>query len=363
MKTTRYLFFSAVFVVVFLPEMAAASPFVTCSGVDCSACDLASMGNEILKWLIGMLFIVFAAIAAVGGFGLVTSAGNVEAKSAAKSKLTNAIIGIVIVLAAWLLVDTVMKGLLAGGTGDIAGYGPWSSVKCQEQVSPGFIAPTGAFSYQAYVHDTTNNCKIPKAGSFADEANCDAALLGIGGDMYVVKGCDGSSDSPPTWSTLPICGGVCSVTTLSPITDALARQMESGQKVIWTNTNPALKPCVDKFIGQVGGSVTSAYRPPAYQTHLYEVSTKACELSKITDGSCDAVRGPIEADFRNHGLPLCGAVAQNSSTHSSGIGVDISGVNNSSPSVQAAANSSCLIWKNYPNDPYHYDLKSGCTCN
>lgn len=93
------------------------------------------MGNIILKWLIGVLFVLFAVVAAIAGFGLVTSGGNQEAKSAAKSKLTNAIIGIVIVLAAFLLVDTILRALLPGDTGEITGYGPWAEVKCHVQVS------------------------------------------------------------------------------------------------------------------------------------------------------------------------------------------------------------------------------------
>jgi hypothetical protein len=69
---------------------------------------------------------------------LATSAGNQTALSDAKSKFTNALIGLFIVLGAWLLVDTIMRSLLtttdsAGNPvpqGSIAGYGPWSEVEC-----------------------------------------------------------------------------------------------------------------------------------------------------------------------------------------------------------------------------------------
>ncbi|MCA9362007.1 hypothetical protein KC906_01405 [Candidatus Kaiserbacteria bacterium] len=301
--TKNILFSLAVLAVVFLPEAASAQGFVPCSGAECSACHFVSMANKILVWLIGVLFVVFAGVAAIAGFGLVTSGGNTEAKSAAKSKMTNAVVGLVIVLAAWLLVDTVMKGLLAGGNGEISGYGVWSKVECSTQFT-------------------------------------------------------GTGQSPTATSTQP---GVCPVTPLSPITDPLAQQMENGQTVIWNNS--ALQACVAKFTGLVGGTVTSAYRPPAYQAHLYEVSTKACQLNSISEPACNDIKAAIESDRLKHGLPMCGAVAQTNSTHSSGIGVDISGINHGSPNVQAAANSSCLVWKNYPNDPYHYDLKAGCTCN
>jgi hypothetical protein len=127
----KIIFFSLTFIVslLFLPDSVSAQSFVPCDGLECNACHLVEMGNTILVWLIGVMFVVFAVILAAAGWGLVTSAGNQTALSDAKSKFTNALIGLIIVLGAWLLVDTIMKGLL-GGNGDISGYGPWSQIKC-----------------------------------------------------------------------------------------------------------------------------------------------------------------------------------------------------------------------------------------
>lgn len=115
------------------PSVVGAAGLVPCAGTECSACHFAQMGNTILQWLIGILFVVFAVVAAIGGFGLVTSGGNPEAKNEAKSKLVNALIGLIIVFAAWLLVDTIMRGLLNSGTDVIVGYGPWSQIQCGTQ--------------------------------------------------------------------------------------------------------------------------------------------------------------------------------------------------------------------------------------
>lgn len=132
---------AVVSLLVVAPSIVSAAGLVPCAGTECSACNLVQMGNTVLQWLIGVLFVVFAVVAAMGGFALVTSGGNPEAKNVAKSKLTNALVGLVIVFAAWILVDTIMRGLLKSGTDEIIGYGPWSEVKCGSQ-TPSEDAPS-----------------------------------------------------------------------------------------------------------------------------------------------------------------------------------------------------------------------------
>ena len=130
--TMKTIFFSFILMASLLvvPDQVSAQGLVPCDGIECNACHLVEMGNTILTWLIGVMFVVFAGILAVAGWGLVTSAGNQTALSDAKSKFTNALIGLFIVLTAWLLVDTIMRGLLKSGDGTITGYGLWSEVEC-----------------------------------------------------------------------------------------------------------------------------------------------------------------------------------------------------------------------------------------
>ena len=110
-----------------------------CSGTDCSACDLVLLANNLIKWLIGTVMVLFSVLAVWAGFGLVTSGGNPSALSDAKSKFTNAFIGLLIVLSAWLVVDTLMRGLVGNG-GEIEGYGPWSQVYCARQADATVVA-------------------------------------------------------------------------------------------------------------------------------------------------------------------------------------------------------------------------------
>jgi Type IV secretion system pilin len=123
--------------------------FVTCNGPDCSACNLVSMINNLIRWLFGFIFLLFSVLMIKAGFGLVTSGGSQSALDAAKSSFQNAIIGLIIVMAAWLMVDTIMRGLVGGGATGVAagniinGWGPWSQVQCQVQTAPG-AAPAPA---------------------------------------------------------------------------------------------------------------------------------------------------------------------------------------------------------------------------
>jgi hypothetical protein len=115
------------------------SGFVPCSGADCSPCDLVVMFNTILKWVMLMVFLIFAIIAVKAGINMVVK-GTPSELSAAKKSFVNAFIGLFIILAAWLMVDTLLRGVIGKDKvltdGVIEGYGPWSKVSCATQVKP-----------------------------------------------------------------------------------------------------------------------------------------------------------------------------------------------------------------------------------
>ncbi len=116
--------------VVLLPDVAAAQ-LVRCEGPDCDFCTIVESANYLINWLIGILIVLAVFLIALAGFKLVTSGGNSGALDEAKKMLSNALIGFIIVLAAWLIVDTIMKGLLPN-QGQILGR-PWNTITCQPQ--------------------------------------------------------------------------------------------------------------------------------------------------------------------------------------------------------------------------------------
>ncbi|KKW43755.1 MAG: hypothetical protein UY97_C0008G0004 [Parcubacteria group bacterium GW2011_GWB1_57_6] len=274
--------------------------------------------NNIISFGI-TLAIVFVAplMIAYAGFLFVVNPVSAGGKAKAKSILLNTVVGIVVALAGWMIVDAVMAVL----------YNRAATV-------PGTTTVLGTWS-QLITTGGADIC-IPLAGSLRPAVA-----------------------PPPTLVT------ACPTPSLSAITDPLASQMEAGDAVVWTNTDPRLQSCANQFIGRVGGRVTSAYRPQAYQTHLWEIRDRWCTQGLKTNANavCQSLKNSVSTEVTKHfgSTWSCGAVGS-TSRHTAGTGVDIGGINHASVSVQEAAAASCLDWANYADDPYHYNLRASCSC-
>jgi len=120
------------------------SQLAKCSGPDCTACNAVYLANGLITWLIGMAFLLFALLFCFAGVRMVVSGGNSHTVEEAKNSFVNAVIGLIIVLAAWLIVDTVMRSLVGtpgregqlATTGSVSGWLYWSEVQCQVQTKP-----------------------------------------------------------------------------------------------------------------------------------------------------------------------------------------------------------------------------------
>ena len=139
-----------------------------------------------------MAFLLFAVLAILAGFKLISSGGNSGALKEAKGSFTNAFIGLLIILSAWLIVDTLLRKLLPSGNGEISGYGPWASVQCANQVGattvaglidgdPEFIAAefVAEGGEEPGVIGGGNNCPAAPASSMVDVPAAFATRSGI----------------------------------------------------------------------------------------------------------------------------------------------------------------------------------------
>lgn len=120
------------------PWLVSAQGFVTCVGRECNLCHLISTGQNLLNWLVAILTVVAVMVLVYAGYRLVSSGGNTEVRDLAKQILINVIVGYIIVLAAWLLVDTGMRMLLNQAIfGPSGSFGPWNRVECRPQPDAG----------------------------------------------------------------------------------------------------------------------------------------------------------------------------------------------------------------------------------
>ncbi len=74
--------------------------------------------------------IIITLYIAWAGFAFILSPTSAEGRQKARQRIVNAVIGLVVVLCAWLLVDSIMKVVYnssASGTG-VASLGPWNSI-------------------------------------------------------------------------------------------------------------------------------------------------------------------------------------------------------------------------------------------
>ncbi len=117
----------------FFPSNAwAQEGLVSCVGGDaCGFCELVTMVNTLVELLVIVITTFTVLLIAFAGFRLITSGGDASALQDAKKYLINAIIGIMIMLAGWTIVDTFLK-LIAGGD-----LGVWNATSCERAYEAG----------------------------------------------------------------------------------------------------------------------------------------------------------------------------------------------------------------------------------
>ena len=113
------------------PALTFAAGMVPCGGAGeatCQSCHVLQLIQIVVNWLVAILTIITSLIIAFAGLRLVTSFGNASAMQQAKSLISNGIIGFMIVLAGWLLIDLVLKSLVNDQV-----YGVWNELQCVDQ--------------------------------------------------------------------------------------------------------------------------------------------------------------------------------------------------------------------------------------
>ena len=110
-----------------VPLIAAAQVIPTivpqsCSGVDCTICDLVTLAQNLLNAGIYIAVFFSAIMFCYAGWQYATAAGG-PVKQSAKETITNVAFGLIIILSAWLIVDTIMRTLMGSES-----YLPWNNL-------------------------------------------------------------------------------------------------------------------------------------------------------------------------------------------------------------------------------------------
>ncbi len=164
----------------------------------CQACPCGYVGvlqliQNLMNAAIAIGVIAFVIVFAYAGIMFMVNPTNPEMRSKARGMLINVMVGMIIVLAAWLVVDFIMKTLYKDSS-----YGPWNSILTPE------IASTMCIESRDQAHITG------LAGGL---------LNGIVGDQGGA-GTGGSGGGGGTWNgTVPsIAGsGACNAATLQSV--------------------------------------------------------------------------------------------------------------------------------------------------
>ncbi len=80
------------------------------SGLNCSAGnDVNSLIRTVINWMLSIAFGVAVLFLIIGGFWYITSAGNEETAEKGKGTAVNALIGIVIIILSYVIVNVVAR--------------------------------------------------------------------------------------------------------------------------------------------------------------------------------------------------------------------------------------------------------------
>ena len=81
------------------------------TGLNCQATSVNGLIKTVINWLLGIAFGVAVLFLIIGGFWYITSAGNEETAEKGKGTAINAIIGIVIIILSFVIIN-VIAGLV-----------------------------------------------------------------------------------------------------------------------------------------------------------------------------------------------------------------------------------------------------------
>lgn len=98
----------------------------------CQTCHVYQLVSNVVDWFFGIAATVAAILIAYGGLLIVISNGNASLQQRGRSFISAAIIGFIMILSAWFIIDFTI-GVLTGTEDDASIFEP---LQCVEQPDP-----------------------------------------------------------------------------------------------------------------------------------------------------------------------------------------------------------------------------------
>ena len=114
------------------------APLVPCGALGqpaCDACGLTALAQRVINFLVYFAGVMAVLMFAWAGILYATSSANPGHIETAHKIFWNVLIGFVFTLAAWLIVDTIMKELYNTSKAHQQ-FGPWNEILCRDTSSP-----------------------------------------------------------------------------------------------------------------------------------------------------------------------------------------------------------------------------------
>ena len=132
MKSKKIIFTSLLFALaVFLPLIASAHGLVPCGGPGehpCTACDLLVLIQNVIQFTLKMAVLAIIGLFVYAGFDFMTSGGNAARIKRTQHILISSLVGLGIILSAWVIVNTTFWLIARAGGKDYTGN--WYHIEC-----------------------------------------------------------------------------------------------------------------------------------------------------------------------------------------------------------------------------------------
>jgi hypothetical protein len=145
-----------------------------CQACPCGLAGILQLVQNLMNVMVSLAIVVLVLLIAYAGALFLFGASNPEARSQGKKLIMNAVVGFVIVLSAWLVIDFVMKTLYDGQK---SGWGPWNEIIAGKgawcitptRIDELYAPPSGKIDYDKIDFDAPGTAGVGLSASAAKQ--------------------------------------------------------------------------------------------------------------------------------------------------------------------------------------------------